>query len=242
MIFYIVLVLSGCSTTADLQKEYIPPMHPVEDYVKEDVDYVVNVYDPWEKMNRAVYKFNAKFDRFIFLPILDVYDAILPDFVEDGIANFFSNIGETTNFTNSVLQLKPDAAVSALSRFVFNSTIGLFGVLDVATPMNIPEWEEDFGQTLGHYGVSNGPYLVLPILGPSSLRDATGLAVDAAVFQVVDPLNLDDHRERKIAYGSLKAISTRREIEFRYYESGTPFEYDMTRLLYGKWREIQINK
>ena len=217
-------------------------MHPVEDYVSNDIDYAIDIYDPWEKMNRSIYRFNTQFDRYVFLPVVDLYQFVTPDFVEERISNFFSNIGEITNFTNAALQLDLEASVNTLVRFMLNSTIGLFGFNDVATEAGLPEHDEDLGQTLAHYGVGDGPYLVLPLFGPSNLRDAMGLLGDTAVFVGIDPLNLDDHSNREKAYFSMNAVNKRSEVDFRYYQTGSPFEYEMVRLLYTKWREIEAQK
>lgn len=126
------LFLSGCSGMPEKQAGEIPAQHSVDDVVRDDVTYSIDVYDPWEGFNRGAYRFNAGFDKYIFLPVVSVYEAVLPDFVEDGISNFFSNIFEFTNFYNSLLQLKPRATGETLARFVINSTVGLAGLFDVA--------------------------------------------------------------------------------------------------------------
>ena len=234
--------LAGCATAPEQTEPEVPPMHPVEDVVRPDVNYVVDVYDPWGPMNRRIYNFNTQFDRYVFLPVVSGYEFIMPDVAQDGVSNFFSNLGEITNFTNSVLQLKPQAAATAFSRFVWNTTVGVLGLWDPATKMGIHEWEEDFGQTLGHWGVGDGPFLVLPFVGPSNLRDTTGLVADSLVFSAIDPLNFDSNDDLEIPFYLLRAIDARHRIAFRYYETGSPFEYEMVRLLYGKFREIQIAK
>ena len=242
LVIGLLLLLAGCSSAPVQTDNEIPAMHQASDYIKDDIEYAVDIYDPWERMNRSIYNFNTKFDRYIFLPVVNLYQTLLPDFVETSISNFFSNIGEISNFANSIAQLKPESSVNTFLRFFFNSTLGLFGFVDIATPMGIPEQEEDFGQTLGHYGVGEGPFLILPFFGPSNLRDTVGLAGDTALMSTVDPLNLDDHSDREYAYYSVKATSKRSDIDFRYYETGSPFEYEMVRLLYSKWRQIQIQK
>ena len=230
---------TGCSTMSTTE---VPARHPVDAVVKSDVKYAVDVYDPWERMNRRIYNFNTKFDRYVFLPVVSAYEFVLPNFVEDGVSNFFSNVGELENFINSLLQLKPAATVTALGRFGINTTVGILGVWDPAEKMGIYEWNEDFGQTLGRYGVGDGPYLVLPIFGPSNLRDTTGLIADSAMFNAIDPFNFDDHSDRAAAYYLLNAIDKRHRNAFRYYETGSPFEYELIRLLYGKARQLEISK
>ena len=159
---------------------------------------------------------------------------ITPDLVEDGISNFINNVFEVTNLTNAVLQLKPKAAGKTTGRFLINTTLGIGGLFDVATKMGIYEQNEDFGQTLGRYGVGNGAYLVLPFIGPSNLRDATGSIADALTFSKIDLLNLDDHSKRKVIFYLTNAIDTRHNTSFRYYGTGSPFEYELIRLLYTK--------
>ncbi len=198
--------------------------------------------DPWQGMNRAIYTFNAKFDRAVFLPVIRGYEFVTPEIARTGVSNFFSNLGEIRNFINAVLQLKLEKAAHTASRFVWNSTLGIAGLIDVASGMELPQRKEDFGQTLGHYGVGTGPYLVLPILGPSNLRDTAGLVTDTAIDMAIDfdPLVLNGHPQRQIAYYTLKAIDARYVEEFRYYESGSPFEYEWVRYLYGKIRQLEI--
>ncbi len=234
--------LAACASAPEQKEPEVPAQRPVEDVVRPDVNFVVDVYDPWGPMNRRIYNFNTQFDRYVFLPVVRGYEFVTPVIVQDGVSNFFSNLGEITNFTNSVLQLKPEAAFTAFSRFVWNTTVGVLGLWDPASHMGLAEWEEDFGQTLGHWGVGDGPYLVLPFLGPSNLRDTTGLVVDSLKFSAIDPLNFDSNDDLEIPFYLLQAIDARHRVAFRYYETGTPFEYEWVRLLYGKYREIQIAK
>jgi len=238
------LLFAGCSSTPEQKEPEIPAKHSVEDNVDPNVNYVIDqVYDPWGPMNRRIYNFNTQFDRYIFLPVVRGYDFITPVVVQDSVSNFFSNIGEIENFINSVLQLKPEASFTAAWRFAMNTTFGVFGLFDPATNlMDTPEWDEDFGQTLGHWGVGEGPFLVLPILGPSNLRDTTGLIADGLMFAAIDPLNFDSNDDLEIPYFLLQAIDKRHRNKFRYWETGSAFEYDLVRLLYTKYREIVIAK
>lgn len=235
------LFLSGCSGMPQKQPGELPAQHSVDDVVRDDVTYAIDVYDPWEGFNRGIYRFNAGFDKYIFLPVVGAYSAILPDPIEDGISNFFNNIFELTNLMNNILQLKGQGTVDTAMRLLTNTTIGLAGIFDVATRMGFEERDEDFGQTLGHYGAGNGPFLVLPILGPSNLRDFTGNVVDVVAFQEIDPLNFDGHHDdRELIFNTLNAIDRRHRTSFRYYDSGSPFEYELVRLLYTKKRELDI--
>jgi phospholipid-binding lipoprotein MlaA len=133
--------------------------------------------DPLEPMNREIFKFNDAADKYVARPVATAYTKVTPAPLRTAISNFFSNIGDIGNFVNDLLQLKGVDATEDLMRFAFNSTFGLGGLLDWASPAGLPKHSQDFGLTLGHYGVPAGPYLVLPLLGPSSVRDATNWAV-----------------------------------------------------------------
>lgn len=141
--------------------------------------------DPFEGFNRSVYKFNQAMDASVFNPISKAYQAITPAFVDRGVSNFFSNLNDIIIIFNDILQLKIAQAVSDLSRFIFNSTIGLLGFFDVSTNMGLPKHKEDFGQTLAVWGVPSGPYFVVPLLGPTTLRDATSYGVDGLISPVL---------------------------------------------------------
>jgi phospholipid-binding lipoprotein MlaA len=167
-----------------------------------------NPRDPLEPINRVVYKFNDGVDTVLFRPLAQGYRAVLPQFVRDSIANFFSNINDIINVLNNLLQGKPVDALSDFGRVAINSTFGLGGLLDVASEAGMEKHNEDFGQTLGRWGVGNGPYLVLPLLGPSTLRDTVGRFVDSRA----DPLGyMHDVRWRNSLWGT-RFISTRAEL------------------------------
>ena len=134
--------------------------------------------DPLEGINRGVYKFNDVADKAVIKPVASAYKKITPTPIRKGFNNFFNNLGSLTTVLNDLLQLKFAHAFTDAGRFVINTTFGLAGFIDVASMDKIPNNKEDFGQTLGYWGVGNGAYLVLPIIGPSSLSDATGFAID----------------------------------------------------------------
>ncbi len=136
--------------------------------------------DPWEPMNRKVFWFNEKADNYVIEPVAKGYDFVVPHLAQQGLRNFFANLRMPIVFLNDLLQLKPRAAAWDLVRFVTNTTFGIAGFIDVASRENVPKNDEDFGQTLGHWGVPAGPYLVLPLLGPSTPRSTVGLVADAA--------------------------------------------------------------
>jgi phospholipid-binding lipoprotein MlaA len=139
-------------------------------------------HDPFESYNRAVYKFNEDFDRVVAKPVAQFYQDVLPAPVDKGLTNFFSNINDVIVLANDLMQLKVEQSAQDLARIFFNTTIGLLGFIDVASQMDLPKHREDFGQTLGYWGVPTGPYFVLPIFGPSTIRDSVGLGVDYAAF------------------------------------------------------------
>lgn len=134
--------------------------------------------DPLESINRGVYKFNDVTDKAVFKPVATAYKTVTPSPIRTGVNNFFNNLGSVTNILNNLLQFKFANAFSETGRFVINSTFGLAGLIDVAGMDKIAVHKEDFGQTLGYWGVGSGAYLVLPFVGPSTVRDTTGLIVD----------------------------------------------------------------
>ena len=138
-----------------------------------------NPRDPFEPFNRSVYRFNDGLDAAIIKPVAQAYQSAVPSPVRTGVSNFFGNLSDVWTFVNNVLQAKPQEAADSFARVGVNTLIGLGGVLDWATEMGIDRHREDFGKTLGHWGVATGPYLVLPVLGPSTVRDTAALVVDS---------------------------------------------------------------
>ncbi|RON08451.1 hypothetical protein BK659_13715 [Pseudomonas brassicacearum] len=161
--------------------------------------------DPWESVNRPIYKFNDVLDTYALKPLAQGYQFITPQFLEDGIHNFFRNIGDVGNLANDILQAKPHAAGVDTARLLMNTTFGLAGFFDVGTKMGLQRNDEDFGQTLGHWGVPSGPYVMLPFFGPSTLRDAPSKYVDT----YTQPYRyMNDIPARNMAYG-MSVIDTR---------------------------------
>lgn len=234
--------LSGCSTLPKPGPDTQPATRQQADLIPEGTKLDIEVYDPIEGFNRGAYRFNYYFDKYLLLPVVSVYKFILPDYAEDRVSNFVDNIFEFNNFTNNLLQLKFKETGVTLSRFVINTTVGVAGLWDPATHWGIHRQAEDFGQTLGYYGVGHGPYLVLPIFGPSNLRDTTGLVTDTVAFSVAGPPAWVDDDATTMAFTVVSSIDTRKRIPFRYYGSGSPFEYEQIRLLYTKKRELEIAK
>jgi phospholipid-binding lipoprotein MlaA len=137
-----------------------------------------NPKDPLEPFNRGVYKFNDTVDRNVLKPVASTYKDVVPALVRRGVTNFFNNLEDAWSFVNNVLQLKGEASADSFFRVAVNTFFGLGGVLDVASEMKIRRHSEDFGQTLGYWGVGPGPYVVLPLLGPSTMRDSVALPVE----------------------------------------------------------------
>ena len=151
-----VLFFSGCATSID-----------------------ANPKDPWEPMNRQIFKINDSVDKAVVKPVAVAYRDYTPDLAQKGINNFFGNLRDVWSTVNSVLQLKATQTVEMTGRVIVNTTVGVLGFIDVATPLKLEKHKEDFGKTLGYWGMPSGPYLVLPFFGPSTLRDASGFVVDA---------------------------------------------------------------
>lgn len=241
----LILVLSlaaACSSTSEQDLAVEPPLHQLSDLPEDQQSFPIEVHDPWEGFNRGVYKFNAAFDTYVFLPVIDAYETVTPEFVRTGISNFFTNIGEITTFANEVLQFRFEEAGMTVFRFVANSTVGFLGFFDVTSHEGISRTKEDFGQTLGVWGAGEGPFLVLPILGPSNVRDAAGFAADTAAFALADPLSLSSFQTEHPPVLALNIINQRYTQPFRYYDSGSPFEYDLVRFLYTEKRRADIEK
>jgi phospholipid-binding lipoprotein MlaA len=148
--------------------------------------------DPWENFNRKTFAFNETLDRAVMKPVAIGYEKVVPGFAREGVNNFFENLDDVGTSLNNFLQGKPGQGISDVGRFLVNTTLGVFGLWDVATPMGLEKHYEDFGQTLGTWGVQSGPYLVLPLLGPSSARDAPARIVDPSWYYstYVDPESL----------------------------------------------------
>ncbi|MGF6958717.1 MlaA family lipoprotein [Paraburkholderia youngii] len=163
--------------------------------------------DPFEPVNRAIFTFNDGVDRYIAVPVAKGYQKVTPQPLRTAVSNFFSNLGDLTNAANALLQLKITDATEDIMRFAFNSVFGIGGLLDWATPAGLPKHHQDFGLTLGHWGIPSGPYLVLPLFGPSTVRDSMGLVVDVKF----NPLNYVEPATRNPLY-VLQFVSTRSDL------------------------------
>jgi len=162
-----ILVLTGCATTAS------------------------NPQDPLEGYNRAMFSFNDAVDRAVLKPVATGYKNVVPGFAQTGVGNFFGNLSDAWSSVNNLLQGKPEQAGTDFGRVALNSTFGIFGLLDIASEAGMQKSDEDFGQTLGKWGVPSGPYLILPLLGPSTVRDTAALPADVAgdIWKYKEPHN-----------------------------------------------------
>lgn len=194
--------------------------------------------DPLEPMNRAVFRFNDAVDQSVAVPIAKGYQKITPHPLRTAISNFFSNLGDLSNIANELLQLKITDATSDLIRFSMNTTLGIGGLVDFATLARLPKHHQDFGLTLGRWGIPSGPYLVLPIFGPSTFRDSVGLAVDVRF----NPLNYAEPAARTPLY-ILQFVSTRADLlgATNILEQAALDKYSFVRDAYLQQRRSRLN-
>ncbi|MES2945204.1 MAG: VacJ family lipoprotein [Pseudomonadota bacterium] len=190
----VMAVLQGCATPAVINPENSSAA----------VDKRVAA-DPFERFNRAMFKFNDGVDQAVIKPVAIAYREVTPEPVRKGVTNFFANISDGWSFINNTLQLKGVEATDSLFRFTVNTVWGLGGILDVASDMNIGKHTEDFGQTLGYWGVPPGPYVVLPMFGPSTVRDSVGSLVDVAA----DPVSSAENVSARNSLMALRLVNLR---------------------------------
>ena len=170
------------------------------------------VYDPLEGFNRSMFAFNNSVDKAVLKPAADGYRAVTNKPIRKGVSNFLTNLGQPVVFANTILQGKPEAALDTFGRFLVNSTVGIGGIFDPATAAGVPEHKEDFGQTLGVWGVPPGPYLMAPFVGPTNLRDAIGGGIDNA-FEPLNYLDQDDVLPFRTTTGAVGALSARERLD-----------------------------
>ena len=197
--------------------------------------------DPWEPFNRSVFEFNEGLDAYLLKPVVAGYRFVLPEFVREGVYNFFSNYNDIYTALFNLLQGKPDYALNDFMRVVVNTTMGLGGLIDLATPGGLEKHKEDWGQTLGVWGVPSGPYVVLPFFGPSNVRDTFGTVADLEsdyLFSFVKDIGLRN------SITGLRVVNARNT----YYEAGDLLDgaaidkYSFMRDAYIQRREYQINE
>ena len=214
LVIFFLIFMSGCSTMSTSKN------------------------DPLEPMNRAIFGFNEIVDDNILKPVAKTYKYITPDPVETGVSNFFSNVGEVSTIANDVLQLKFGQAAHDLTRFSINTTIGVLGIFDVASFMGFEKNKEDFGQTLGYWGIPQGPYLVLPFFGPSSIRDAPGLYADMQISPVEQL-----HNKEELGLTTLKIVDIRARLlrATKILDAAAKDKYIFIRESYLQQRETLVN-
>lgn len=194
-------------------------------------------YDPWEPLNRASHEFNDFGDRYLIKPVAKGYKAVLPDFVRQGVTNFSQNLWAPSSALNNFLQGKPKSGFSELTRFLFNSTIGIGGLIDVSTYAGLERQEEDFGQTFAVWGIPAGPYVVIPALGPRTLRDAAAIPLNF----LADPLWHYDVSSVRDRLYILRAINLRANLlNAEKFIEDSPDKYVTIRESYIQNREYEI--
>lgn len=218
------LVVAGCASTTDTNSQ-----------VQTDPG------DPLEGWNRQIFAMNEQFDHMLLKPTAEAYVAVVPEAARDGVHNFLTNLHAPAVFANDLLQGEVSLASVTVGRFGLNSTLGLGGLIDVATPAGLPYHSSDFGQTLGVWGVGDDPYLVVPLLGPTNPRDLTGYAADT----FLDPLNyvgIRDYTYWDIGRGTVGILDTRaRNIDtLNQLEQSSVDLYASTRSLYRQYRRAHI--
>jgi len=211
------LTLAGCATTTDAK----------------------NPRDPWEPFNRHAYTFNEGLDRVLLKPAATWYRDKIPPLVRTGVSNFFGNLGDAWSAVNSLLQFHLQDFEENMARFHLNTMFGLFGIFDIASDVNIERHHEDFGQTLGRWGVPPGPYLVLPFFGPSTLRDAAALPVDRR-FDLVRQFEPDPTRDLSYVLRTIDQRSNLLRIGTMLDEAALD-KYSFTRDAYLQRRRAQID-
>ena len=177
--------------------------------VKRSEGISAPAYDPLEKINRKIFRFNQVADKYVLAPIARGYKAVLPGFAEAGIRNFFSNLGEVSTIANDVLQGKFYLAARDSGRLILNSTAGVLGFFDPATSIGLEKNNESWGQTFGVWGIGEGPYLVLPFLGPANVRTLAGRIVNS---NLTEPIQLIDHNRTRLSFTITELLSIRAEL------------------------------
>jgi phospholipid-binding lipoprotein MlaA len=212
--FIFILTLSVLYSSAAIAEE-----NKVDNYENFDIDDdfyknfdQIKIYDPYEKFNRSVFKFNKVVDRFILRPPAKIYHVIAPSPVKRRVSSFISNLSEPLNMVYGIMQLKPKVAFDSFFRFFINSTFGILGLFDFAESAGLKKQNISFGRVLQYYGAKEGPYLVLPILGPSTTRDGIGTIIDISA----DPVNFVKFKDR---------------VKFRNYYYGTTIIVEREKLI-----------
>lgn len=194
--------------------------------------------DPMESWNRGVYKFNDTLDQAVVKPVAKTYQNVVPEFARRGVGNFFNNLADGWTFVNDMLQLKGEDAGTSLTRFWVNTFMGLGGFIDFASELQIPRHTEDFGQTLGHWGVGPGPYVMLPVLGPSTLRDTSALPADWWGDAVTHADDIATRNSMLVGRAVHQRAALLKQEELM--EGATTDRYSLVRDVYLQYRRNQV--
>lgn len=199
------------------------------------------VYDPYESFNRRMFAVHEAIDHAVLEPVARGYRSVAPEPVRNGVTNFLRNLRSPIVFANDLLQGEPDRAGTTLMRFSLNSTVGLLGVMDPATDFGFERHDEDFGQTLGAWGVGEGPYLFIPVLGPTNLRDGAGRFVDMA-FDPINYAEFDGDSAFRVTRGVATGVSAREAVieEVEDIRRNSVDPYASMRNTYGLWRTSAV--
>jgi phospholipid-binding lipoprotein MlaA len=219
---------------------YFDNQQPKHDYDSSELELDQDVEDPFEAINKIIFSFNYAVDLVIIEPAAFSYKTLTPDIIQDSVKNFFLNLSTPISAINLLLQGRSEEAAEAVGRFITNSTLGCVGLFDIASEAGIEQRHEDFGRTLASYGFGNGPYLVLPIIGPSNFRDLIGKGVDFSI----DPINKRFSNSTNTYLGMAKVVYLRAE-NYNYinnikYKSLDPYVY--MRSIYSQNRSQTIQR
>lgn len=195
--------------------------------------------DPWENLNRRIFAFNDFLDRHFLVPVAKGYQAVTPEAVDKGVTHVFANVQDVVNAVNFALQAEGSMAVDTTSRVLVNTTLGIGGWFDVASAGGIPRRDTGFGTTLGKWGVGSGNYLVLPLWGPSTVRDALAIPVNRTIHPVDRPLTLVESEGVRFALGALELVDMRADF-LRYEQAIVGDRYSFLRDIYLQRREFDV--
>jgi phospholipid-binding lipoprotein MlaA len=197
--------------------------------------------DPYERFNRSVYSFNEFMDEILLVPLMNLYKAITPGFIDDAISNFFSNINELVVIINDFLQLKFEQMFSDIARLLVNSTLGIAGFFDVSTDMGMEKHREDFGQTLGVWGFDSGPYMIFPLLGPTTVRDAIGSGIGS--FAPTSPFTYINNGLHRTGIMALNYVDYRADLlgAEEILSEAALDEYEFLKSVFLEQRHVLVN-
>lgn len=234
-------LLISCSSLESSKKEPVKTYNiesQKQEEVSEELAILYGKNDPLGPMNRRIYYFNGMADRYVLKPTITKYKYYTPNFFQERVSNFFNNFEDISTTLNSFLQLKFTQGFESALRFGINSTVGILGLFDPATKLGIPKYKENLGMTLGYYGVGRGTYIVAPFLGPTNVRDLSGLAVNSYVIGELDvyhPVHIDFSQWYMTA---LYGFSTKVDTGIYFMETDYVFEYEYMRLLSKKYNDF----